>query len=667
MNLTELARRLKVSTQELKERLPELGFDIGMKAIKVPDDMAQKIIEKWKEEERRQRIAAKYEQLKDKQPETEEDKSDRRLLKLPEKIAVRDLADKLNLSPAAMIAELMKHGVMASLSERIDFEIATIVAEELGYKTELQSEDEVDSAKVKRIQEKLQAIKSEAVAGEQAEPRPPVIVVLGHVDHGKTQLLDAIRQTNVVEGEAGGITQHIGAYQVERKGKLITFIDTPGHEAFSAMRSRGAQVADIAILVVAADSGVQPQTIEAIKIIQDAGLPMVVAINKIDKPEADIERVKKELAEVNLVPEDWGGDVICVPVSAKEGKNLDELLDMILLVEEMNQDKIKARLDVPASGTIIESHLDKGKGPVATVLVHAGLLKVGQHVRVGDVIGKIRSMTDFKGTRLDPARPSTPVQIIGLASVPEVGEILEVVDNIREIKREFSKKKRRSGIEANIVSDNKGDEESKLKKFYIILKSDVAGSLEAIEESLKKFRNQFVAVEIINKGLGDITEVDVVRADGAGATIYGFNTNATPQAFQVAKEKGVEIKIYKIIYELLDDVKAQLEELIEPEIVREFKGKGEILAVFRGGKSGMIVGVKLKEGEIDDQCLVVVYRQGKIVGEGKINELRIGPEQVKQVVAGSEFGLNYSGTISLQEGDELEFYLEKKAKRSLDF
>ncbi len=666
MNLTELARRLKVSTQELKERLPELGFDIGMKAIKVPDDMAQKIIEKWKEEERRQRIAAKYEQLKDKQVETEEDKSDRRLLKLPEKIAVRDLADKLNLSPAAMIAELMKHGVMASLSERIDFEIATIVAEELGYKTELQGEDEVDSDRIKKIQEKLQTIKSQAVAGDQAKPRPPVIVVLGHVDHGKTKLLDAIRQTNVVEGEAGGITQHIGAYQVERKGKLITFIDTPGHEAFSAMRSRGAQVADIAILVVAADSGIQPQTIEAIKIIQDAGLPMVVAINKIDKPEADIERVKKELAEVNLVPEDWGGDVICVPVSAKEGKNLDELLDMILLVEEVNQDKIKARLDVPASGTIIESHLDKGKGPVATVLVHAGLLKVGQHVQVGDVIGKIRSMTDFKGKRLEVAKPSTPVQIIGLAAVPEVGEILEVVDNIREVKREFSKKKKKGRLETDIIREDK-EKEGRLKKFYIILKADVAGSLEAIEESLKKFRNQFVAVEIINKGLGDITEVDVVRAEGTGASIYGFNTHATPQAFQVAKEKGVEIKIYKIIYELLDDVKAQLEELLEPEIVREFKGKAEVLAVFRGGKSGMIVGAKLKEGEIDDQCLVVVYRQGKIVGEGKINELRIGPEQVKQVVAGSEFGLNYSGTISLQEGDELEFYLEKKIKRSLDF
>ena len=263
----------------------------------------------------------------------------------------------------------------------------------------------------------------------------------------------------------------------------------------------------------------------------DAGLPMVVAINKIDKPEADIERVKKELAEVNLVPEDWGGDIICVPVSAKEGKNLNELLDVILLVEEINQDKIKARLDVPASGTIIESHLDKGKGPVATVLVHAGLLKVGQHVQVGDVIGKIRSMMDFKGKRLEVARPSTPVQIIGLAAVPEVGEILEVVDNIREVKREFSKKKRKSRLETNVISEDK-EESGKLKKFYIILKSDVAGSLEAIEESLKKFRNQFVAVEIINKGLGDITEVDVVRADGAGATIYGFNTHATPQAFQ---------------------------------------------------------------------------------------------------------------------------------------
>ena len=665
MNLTELARRLRVSTKELKEKLPELGFDIGMKAIKVPDEMAHKIIAKWKEEERRQKIAAKYEQLKQEENKEEGQTGGDKVLKIPAKISVRDLADRLQLSPAAMIAELMKHGIMASLSERIDFEIATIVAEELGYKTELQTESDAELDKAKQLQDKLEKIKSVS-HDKDAKPRPPVIVVLGHVDHGKTKLLDAIRETNVVEGEAGGITQHIGAYQVERKGKIITFIDTPGHEAFSNMRSRGAQVADIAILVVAADSGIQPQTIEAIKIIQDAGLPMIVAINKIDKPEADIDRVKKELAEINLVPEDWGGDVICVPVSAKEGTNLDELLDMILLVEEMNREKIKAKVDDLARGTIIESHLDKSRGAIATVLIHTGTLKVGDYVKVGSVVGKIRSMFDFKGRQVKTATPSTPVQIIGLAGVPEVGEILEVIEDIKSAKRDFAKKKKKT-VEGEDLTPTEDADQSGVKKLPIILKADVVGSLEAIEESLKKFRNQFVAVEIISKGLGDITEVDVVRADGAKAKIYGFNTSATPHAFQVAKEKGIDIKIYKIIYELLDDVRANLEELLEPEILREFKGKAEVLAVFRGGKSGMIVGAKVKEGEIDDKCLVVVHRDNKIVGEGKVNELRIGPEQVRQVLSGQEFGLNYSGSIALQEGDLLEFFTEKEVKRTLDF
>ncbi len=666
MNLTELARRLRVSTKELKEKLPELGFDIGMKAIKVPDEMAHKIIAKWKEEERRQKIAAKYEQLKQEENKEEGQTGSDKVLKIPAKISVRDLADRLQLSPAAMIAELMKHGIMASLSERIDFEIATIVAEEFGYKTELQTESDAELNKAKQLQDKLEKIKSVS-HDKDAQPRPPVIVVLGHVDHGKTKLLDAIRETNVVEGEAGGITQHIGAYQVERKGKVITFIDTPGHEAFSNMRSRGAQVADIAILVVAADSGIQPQTIEAIKIIQDAGLPMIVAINKIDKPEADIDRVKKELAEINLVPEDWGGDVICVPVSAKEGTNLDELLDMILLVEEMNREKIKAKVDDLARGTIIESHLDKSRGAIATVLIHTGTLKVGDYVKVGSVVGKIRSMFDFKGKQVKAATPSTPVQIIGLAGVPEVGEILEVIENIKSAKRDFAKKKKKTTVEGEDLTSTEDADQSGVKKLPIILKADVVGSLEAIEESLKKFRNKFVAVEIISKGLGDITEVDVVRADGAKAKIYGFNTSATPHAFQVAKEKGIDIKIYKIIYELLDDVRANLEELLEPEILREFKGKAEVLAVFRGGKSGMIVGAKVKEGEIDDKCLVVVHRDNKIVGEGKVNELRIGPEQVRQVLSGQEFGLNYSGSIALQEGDLLEFFTEKEVKRTLDF
>lgn len=660
MNLTELARKLKIPTQELKEKLPELGFDIGMKAIKVPDDMAARIIEKWNEEKRRQQIAEKYEGLGNDAPA--EAVSKERSVRLPQTISVRDLADRFHLSPAAMIAELMKHGVMASLSEKIDFDIASIVAEGLGWQAELKDESNKDETQQQEIQEKLKQIKQKKTGNFQ--PRPPVVVVMGHVDHGKTKLLDTIRQANVIETESGGITQHIGAYQVEKNGRVITFIDTPGHEAFSAMRSRGANVADIAVLVVAADSGVQPQTIEAIKMIQDAGLPMLVAMNKIDKNDADVEKIKKGLAEINLVPEDWGGSVICVPVSAKAGTNIDDLLDMVLLTADMNQENIRAEFDAPAVGTIVESHLDKGTGSVATVLIHSGTLRLGDAVKVGNVHGKIRNMKNFKGDKLEQATPSTPVQIIGLSAVPEVGQILEGGVDLRQLRRQLEVRKYQ-GNEAQGSSQDE-DKKSKIKKYNIVLKADVAGSSEALVQSLKKYSNKQVAVNVVYRGLGSITEVDVVRAESTKAQIYGFNVSATPSAYEVAKEKRINIKLYQVIYKLLEDVEVELEAILDPVISREIIGRGKVLALFRGQKGKMIVGVSLAEGKAEEGVKLVVIRGGKIIGEGLAQQLRVGPEKVREVTAGNEFGLQYSGSIGLQAGDQLEFFSEKQEKQKLD-
>ncbi len=660
MNLTELARKLKVPTSELKEKLPKLGFDIGMKAIKVPDDMAERIIAKWNEEKRRLQLEEKYQTVNEMTQTSAESKSER-IIKVPQTISVRDLAERLHLSAPAMITELMKHGIMASLSEKVDFEITTIVAESLGYKTVLVDESNLDEKQQQIIQEKLKQIRTKK--SDKLLSRPPIVVVMGHVDHGKTKLLDTIREANVIASEAGGITQHIGAYQVVKNERMITFIDTPGHEAFSAMRSRGANVADIAILVVAADSGIQPQTIEAIKMIQDAGLPMIVAINKIDKPDADVEKVKKELTEINLIPEDWGGNVICVSVSAKDGTNINELLEMVLLTADLNQEQIKAEYDTPAIGTIIESHLDKGTGPVATVLIHSGTLRVGDRVKVGNVLGKIRSMQDYQGKKIDLATPSTPARIIGLERVPAVGEILEAGVDFKLLRRQLDYKKYQpSDFKGKQSEDEK---KSKIKKYNILLKTDVAGSLEAITQSLKKYNGRQVMVNIVYKGLGNITEVDVVRAESTKAHIYGFNVSATPQAYEVAKEKKIDIKLYQIIYKLLEDVAEKLEDLLDPIYNREIKGKGKVLAIFRGQKQKMIVGVKVLIGEIVTGAKLIVWRNGKIVGEGQVQQLRVGPEQMSKVLSGSECGLEYSGSIALQPEDELEFFVETKVKQKL--
>ena len=661
MNITELARRLKIPTKELKERLPELGFDIGMRAIKVDDRLANKIIEKWKAESRRRRLEEKVLADKEKLEDRKETSSEVKRILLPPVISVRDLAGKLGVNVPSLVAELMRNGVMASISDKVDYEIAAIVAEGFGIKTELGEDVDLEQKKVEEINKAVLETKLKTRGSKYL--RPPVVVVMGHVDHGKTKLLDAIRNTRVVEGESGGITQHIGAYQASIKDRLITFIDTPGHEAFSNMRSRGAVVADVAILVVAADDGVQPQTIEAIKMIQDAEVPMVVAINKIDKPEANPEMVKKGLAEINIQVESWGGNIPDIEISAKEKINLDELLEMVLLVADMNKDRLMTTESGPVMGVIIESHVDKGAGPVATVLVYSGTLRLGDTFQVGDVFGKIRAMKNFQGENIDLAPPSTPVQIIGLADVPEAGSIFKTGVDLKKLRREFKKKQK--GLN-NLLGTDKADEAEERVNFNIIIKADVIGSLEAVVNALKDLNSSDCRINIINKGLGSITEVDVVRAHEAGAKIYGFNVAPTTKARELAHDQAVDIESADIIYRLIEDVKKELEKRLEPEVIRHELGRVEVLKIFGKRDGGIVIGGKVLEGKVRSNSKFIAWRNGKVMHEGSVSELRIGPDKRPEVNKGDECGLKIVPELNLEEGDILEFYEEEIKTKKLD-
>ncbi|OGF46722.1 translation initiation factor IF-2, partial [Candidatus Falkowbacteria bacterium RIFOXYD2_FULL_35_9] len=580
-------------------------------------------------------------------------------VKIPPVLTVKTFASILNLPATDVIKELMRNGVMASLNQRIDYDTAAIIAEDLGY-----------TAVEQKVHEELALEKDQKVkqilADDTAKlPRPPVIVVMGHVDHGKTKLLDAIRKTNVVAGEAGGITQHIGAYQIMRKGKLITFIDTPGHEAFTAMRSRGANVADIAILVVAANDSVKPQTIEAQKIAENAGIPIVVAINKIDLPDANIEKVKQDLAQHNLLTEEWGGKTICVPISAKQNENINELLEQVLLVAEMSVDKIVANPDGEVVGTIIESHVDKGFGPVATVLVKNGTLHRGDQMMInGDFYGKIRAMHNYLGQEIDSAGPSVPAQLVGMKSAPVVGDILEITTGkVKKTKAHKLGNKEDTFMQNTVDKDDEHDEGA--TKINIILRSDVLGSQEAVIESLEKLNTEDVKIKFIARGLGNITESDVMSADATGAMLVGFSVVPSSSAASLAQEKGVEIKKYKIIYELIDAVREKANEMIKAEVIREDLGQAEVIKIFKKQEKSMIVGCRVKSGSIEKGAVAVILRHEEFISKGKIVELQIGKEVVSNVVKGQEFGMQFDGQPLVEVGDILDVYFEKEIKKRI--
>jgi len=667
MNISELARRLNVLPDDLRAKLPELGFSIGAHAIKVDDRVAGQIQMAWSEMKRRLRLQEKMESQKAEQERRElRSEEEQKPIILPAVITVRDFASMLQLPVPKVMQELMRSGIFASLNERLDFDTASIIAEDLGFKASLEDKKQEQVVNVeaeKRLSE---------VAGEETEEtlkvRPPVIVVMGHVDHGKTKILDAIRKTNVMESEAGGITQHIGAYQVERNGRLLTFIDTPSHEAFTVMRSRGAKVADIAILVVAADDGVQPQTKEAINIIQSSHLPFVVALNKIDKADANVDRVKGQLSELNLVPEDWGGKTVVAPVSAKTGVGIDSLLDILILTAELNEKVIRSNPNRPAIGTVIESHVDQGEGPVATVLVQAGTLHMGDDLGVVDSLyGRVRAMRDWKGELVKEAKPSMPVKIIGLRQAPAVGDVIEVPADVAALKKLKIKPARAVEQIASIKHTTQQIEgESGTKQnCKIVLRADMLGSLEAILGMLDTIHHPEVGVEVVSKGLGHITESDILSAEATGAIVIGFNARPTTTAEELARDKEITIREYTIIYKLFEDILTDLQKLLPSETIITEIGKAEVLANFKKTEKGWVVGLKVRDGKIKPKAKIRIWRGEQVIGEGEVLTVQIGRGEVKDAKAGQECGVGYKGKTKAEIGDLFDFYVEETKGRLL--
>lgn len=672
MNVTELARRLRVTPQELLAKLPALGFDVGARAIKVDDRQADQIYKKWLENARRERLRDMLVKQTTTQGEVTEQK---REVVLPSVITVRDFAGRLGLPLTRVIQQLMKAGILASQNERLDYATAAIIAEELGFQSAPESAEQKEIASVGEENRVKEVLKQESA--ERLVSRPPVIVVMGHVDHGKTKTLDAIRKTNVMEGESGGITQHIGAYQVEKEGHMLTFIDTPGHEAFTVMRSRGAKVADVAILVVAADDGVQPQTKEAIDIIHAAKLPFIVALNKMDKPEADPNRVLGQLAEMNVNVEEWGGQIPLVKISAKTGLGIDDLLQTILLVAETEKDKIVANPAAHGVGTIIESHVDKGEGPVATLIIQNGTLKRNDWLGIsGAAYGRVRMMRDWRGQPVEVAPPGMPVKVLGFKVAPAVGDIAEVPEDPKVLEQKKMKAPVQKAADAFVAAKQapiEGEEAPQKVTLNIILKADVLGSLEALLGMLEKISHELVAVQVIQKGLGNISDSDIERAlTSAPSVVYGFNVLA-PTAIEVmAREKGVEIKTFKIIYDLFDDVVKRLNALLPQETVVTELGSAEVAAVFRTEPGQMIVGVRVKTGKLQNGCRVRVWRrespdkEPEPIGLGELASLQSGKSPVKELAGGQEGGAQYKGKIKLLVGDRLDAYTEETKARKIE-
>lgn len=581
-----------------------------------------------------------------------------RPIELPNSITVKQLADLMQVSAIDIIKRLMRNGIMANINQSIDYEAAAAVAATLGFQPQLKAQTGKKSVSLIREikNQQLQQVKETA----SLKMRPPVVTVMGHVDHGKTRLLDAIRKTNVMGGEAGGITQHIGAYQVDVNGQKITFLDTPGHEAFTAMRARGAQVTDIAILVVSADDGVMPQTLEAISHARAAGVPIVVAITKIDKPEANPERIRQQLAEAGLVAEEWGGDTICVEVSARENKGITRLLENLLIVAEMEE--LKADIHRPAEGVVIEANMDKTKGPLATVLVHNGTLRVGDVIVVGDIWGKIKAMFNYEGKQVRRAEPSTPVEIMGLGVVPPAGDTFMVVAAEPQARALVEKRKSEAGQKQGSVKavslTNLMEQVSAghVKELNVILKADVQGSIEPIKTSLEQLTTDELKVRVLHSGTGVITENDVMLAIASKGIIIGFNANTEAGAKRLAEREGISIRNYNVIYNLIDDVDKALKGLLTPSKVEVITGRADIRAVFPASKKQNAAGVYVTEGRINRGASVRVKRKNDIVKESIVESLRRFKEDITEATAGYECGVVVKDFDDFHVGDILEFF-----------
>ncbi|HUI88431.1 MAG TPA: translation initiation factor IF-2 [Anaerolineales bacterium] len=585
-------------------------------------------------------------------------------IELPAGIVIRDLAQKIEISPIEVIKKLMANGVMATINQSVDFDTAAIVVAEYGFEAVPEIHEEIKKEEAGEI-----PLWRRLIADEDATKlvnRPPVVTMLGHVDHGKTSLLDAVRQTDVAAGEAGGITQHIGAYQVEKKGRTITFLDTPGHAAFTAMRARGAQGADIVILVVAADDGVMPQTREAIAHAKAARVPVIVALNKIDKANANVERVKQQLAEMELVPDDWGGNTMVVPVSAKQKQGIDDLLEGILLVADSAN--IKANPSGKVIGTVVEAEVDKSKGTIATLLVQNGTLESGSIVVAGKSYGRMKAMTDYKGKPVKKAAPSTPVVVMGLNDVPAAGDLFRVVDSEREARaivgerieadKSQSHAKKKVSLEDLFASVQSGE----AKELNLIVKADVQGSLEPLMVELEKLGKGEIGLKILHAEAGNIGENDVMLASASKALIVGFNVQADVSARRLAEAEGVSIRLYDIIYRMTEDIEKALKGMLEPDLVEKVVGRATVLAVFPASKLGRVAGCRVIDGELRRNSKVRLFRGADLVYEGEMASLRHEKEDVREIRTGFECGVGFKNFHDIQVGDQLVCYVIEKSE-----
>ncbi|CEN76063.1 translation initiation factor IF-2 [[Clostridium] sordellii] len=640
----QLAEKLGITSEELIAKLGELDINVNDKNDELSQDDAQMAIELLEDE-----VAAG---------------SGLPTVSVEGKLNVQELANSLEKPVTEIIMKLMKMGTMATINQELNFEIASLVAKDYGFELVEGDASEKEAAEIDALME-IEEDKEEDLV-----KRSPIVTVMGHVDHGKTSLLDAIRSTSVTTNEAGGITQHIGASEVTINGEKIVFLDTPGHEAFTSMRARGAQVTDMAILVVAADDGIMPQTIEAINHAKAAEVPIIVAINKIDKPGANIDRVKQELADQGLLVEDWGGDVISVPVSARQKTNIDTLLEMILLVAEVEE--LKANPNKRAVGTVIEAELDKGRGPVATVLVQGGTLKVGDPIVAGTACGKVRAMINDKGRRVKTAGPSTAVEILGLSEVPQGGDQFVAVATDK-IARNVAEKRQHIAREEMLKSNQRVtlDEffsqmsDAEVKELNLVVKADVQGSVQAVKQSLEKLSNEEVAVRVIHGGVGAVTESDVMLARASNAIIIGFNVRPVATAEVMAKKEEVDIRTYTIIYKAIEDVQAAMTGMLDPEYMDEDTGKAEVRETFKISGVGTVAGCYVLSGKIFRNGKVRVVRDGFIIHEGEIAALKRFKDDAKEVNHGYECGITITNFNDLKEGDIIEAYITKEVERKL--
>jgi len=569
---------------------------------------------------------------------------------LPPVITVKQLADQIGVSGIEIIKQLMRNGVMANINQSLDYDVAASVVADFGFTA-------------KKLRVAAHGKQKASAKGAKLHERPPVITIMGHVDHGKTSLLDAIRQTNVVAGEAGAITQHIGAYQIDMKGRKITFLDTPGHEAFTAMRARGARATDIAVLVVAADDGVMPQTIEALDHARAAGVSIVIALNKIDKDNANPDRIKQQLADLGVVIEEWGGDIVCVPVSAKKKLGIDDLLENLVLVADIME--LKAEVDCLAEGIVIEAKLDKTRGPLATLLVQKGVLKPGDNIVIGTVGGKIKAMFNDEGKNIRKAEPATPVEILGMNAVPDAGQVFQVVPDERESKA-LIERNRVSGLSTttargvSLTSVAAQASTGEVKELNIILKTDVHGSIEPIRDSLEQLTDEKMRVKVIHAGTGAIIESDIQLAMASRAVVIGFNSKPEQGAIRLAEQEKISIRQYNVIYKLIEDVEKALKGLLEPEYVDVTAGQAEVRAVFEAGKKGRIAGSQIKEGKATRDSLVKIVRAGKVIAESRVAGLRRFKDDVREVTTGMECGVKLDSFNDFQVGDILQFIRQEK-------